>query len=1430
MHTSILSSALYKFFTALAAVAVVFASLPASPALAASTGFQSPTSCASATWTNPNNALTSNDVRTTAGNDGNTIECSFNLPAIPGGNLIFGIEVTVEGSATINRDVNVDLSWNGGGGYTGGDPQVDLTGTEQVFTVGGPADTWGRTWTVGDFTAGNFRVRLTNDNDNGTASIDHIQVNVHYGLLPEINVQGNGVSIADGDGTPSLTDFTDFGNVPQNVPVDRTFTIQNTGAGDLTIGAITFTGGDAGDFSVVTPPAGTVPPGGSTTFTVRLTAGGGGGATRDTTINIVNNDSNENPYNFAIAGTRITTEINVQGNGVNITDGDATPSLTDCTNFGSVLISGTIDCTYTIQNQGPNALYVGTVTLGGANAADFSVITQPVSPIANGGSTTFTVRFTPSAAGARNATVSFINNDTNESPYNWSIQGTGAANTPPTITSNGGGTTANINVAENTTAVTTVTASDPDVPPQTLTYSISGTDAGDFSIVPSTGVLTFSTAPNFESPADADANNSYIVTVQVSDGTASDSQTITVNVTNVNEAPTDLPISSTSIAENNAVNDVIGIMGTTDPDAGNTFTYSLACTIPGADDGSFNISGANLRAGIVFDFETKNSYAICIRTTDQGGLFYEENFTITITDVDEVPPQTTIDSATPSTSPTSSTTMTVAFSSSEVGSTFQCRLDGGAYAACVSPVNYAGLSDGSHTFEVYATDSAGNADPTPASYNWTVDSTAPDTNLTSTPSDPSNDNTPTFSFTSPDATATFQCRMDGGAYAACTSPAAFGPLTEGPHTFDVYAIDTVGNTDATPATYTWAIDLTSPDTSIDSTPANPSNDANPAFTFSSADATATFECQIDGGGFSACTSGSSFGPLGDGSHTFEVRAVDPAGNQDATPASYTWTVDGAAPAVTIDQAAGQADPANSSPINFTVVFSEPVSGFATGDVTLAGTAGATTAVVTETAPNDGTTYNVAVSGMSGDGTVIASIGAGVAVDASSNSNSASTSMDNTVTYNTSAPDTVIDSNPPAVTNNQNATFAFSSPAADLAGFECQLDGGGWSGCSAPWDYLGLGAGSHTFEVRAFDDAGNYDPSPASHTWTVDVGFPTVLFTSNTVPANNASLATGPSQITVEFSEDVKNDGSAGAANSIANYLLVEDGANSVFNTLACSAGLLADDTNIVINTVSYSNNGGSGPFIATLNVNGGAPLPAGTYRLFVCGTTSIEDLSGNELNDGSRDTTITFTVQPASQGGGGGGGGGGNSGGNTSTGGTTSLSGFLIPVTGFPQGEVTRLDAQPAAKAYASTEILIEIPKLGLKTSIVGVPQTDNGWDVSWLGRNAGWLNGSAFPTWKGNSVITAHVWDAYNKPGPFAGLIDLQYGDQIRIHAYGQIYTYEITESSLVLPSNISSAFRHEEKSVLTLITCEGYQEKNGTYTHRRMVRAVLVKVEQAK
>ncbi|MCA1807749.1 MAG: hypothetical protein LC687_07875, partial [Actinobacteria bacterium] len=136
----------------------------------------------------------------------------------------------------------------------------------------------------------------------------------------------------------------------------------------------------------------------------------------------------------------------------------------------------------------------------------------------------------------------------------------------------------------------------------------------------------------------------------------------------------------------------------------------------------------------------------------------------------------------------------------------------------------------------------------------------------------------------------------------------------------------------------------------------------------------------------------------DGTWYYCVRPVDNVGLSNYS-CTNAMTYDETAPTVTINQASGQSDPTNTSPINYTVVFSESVTGFATGDVTLSGTAGATTGTVT----GSGTTYNVAVSGMTGSGTVIATIASSKATDAAGNNNAASTSTDNTVTYDITAP-------------------------------------------------------------------------------------------------------------------------------------------------------------------------------------------------------------------------------------------------------------------------------------------------------------------------------------------------------------------------------------------------------------------------------------------
>ena len=167
-----------------------------------------------------------------------------------------------------------------------------------------------------------------------------------------------------------------------------------------------------------------------------------------------------------------------------------------------------------------------------------------------------------------------------------------------------------------------------------------------------------------------------------------------------------------------------------------------------------------------------------------------------------------------------------------------------------------------------------------------------------------------------------------------------------------------------------------------------------------------------------------------------------------------------------------------------------------------------------------------------------------------------------------------------------------------------------------------------------------------------------------------------------------------------------------------------------------------------------------------------------------------------------------------------------LPSTGFAPGRMTLIEEQPAAKQYYQMETMsLEIPVLGLNLPITGVPVVNNEWDLTWLGEQAGYLETTAFPTHAGNSVITGHVYLPDGKPGPFVDLNKLKYGDQIIVHAYGQKYIYEVRGTGQIAPDT-KDAFPHEEYPVLSLLTCQGYDETTGTYTWRYIVRAIQVKV----
>jgi hypothetical protein len=281
-------------------------------------------------------------------------------------------------------------------------------------------------------------------------------------------------------------------------------------------------------------------------------------------------------------------------------------------------------------------------------------------------------------------------------------------------------------------------------------------------------------------------------------------------------------------------------------------------------------------------------------------------------------------------------------------------------------------------------------------------------------------------------------------------------------------------------------------------------------------------------------------PLAEDSHHWQARAVDNSGAASAWVAfggnaetQADFRVDLTPPTVTINQAAGQADPTNASPINFTVVFSEAVSDVATSDITPSGTAGATTATVT----GGPTTYSVAVSGMANDGTVIASVAAGVAHDAAGNANVASTSIDNTVTYDATPPvvsNVQASPNPSNGAGNVVLTATATDALTKVTSAEYNIDGGGFAAMTAQdggFDELAedvtvtisaatFTEGSHAVCVRASDEATNRSGNAAACTTLIVDRTPPVI--SNLAVNPNPVAVNTPLTISATFTDALTN--------------------------------------------------------------------------------------------------------------------------------------------------------------------------------------------------------------------------------------------------------------------------------------------------------------------
>jgi hypothetical protein len=507
--------------------------------------------------------------------------------------------------------------------------------------------------------------------------------------------------------------------------------------------------------------------------------------------------------------------------------------------------------------------------------------------------------------------------------------------------------------------------------------------------------------------------------------------------------------------------------------------------------------------------EPDGLYSFSVRATDAAGNTSPSASASYLLDTN-APAAPSIDSA-PS-SPGNDATPAWSFAA-ESGSAVECRLVRGStvvsdWAACSGSQGYDLTThpDGSYSFEVRATDSAGNTGNA-ASSGYELDTTAPaDPSFDSEPETPASDEIPSWSFSGP-SDASLECRLTRGGsvvsdWASCSSPRAYDLNSEpdGDYDFAIRARDDANNVSGTVSS-SYTLDRSIPEVpTIDSTPGALDNDPSPSWSFSG-EAGSTFECRIERGAtlvsdWAACSSPKSFDLSGqpDGSYTFSVRAVNRARTpSDAATSSYE--LDRSAPAQPdIDSA--PASPSNSRGPSW--AFSGE-SG-ASFECRLDGDS----SVVSDWAACSGSedydlsgkpdgSYSFSVRATDQAGNTGAAAGSGYVLD-------------------TSPP------NPPSILSAPNSPASLLLPSWSFsaepgATVECRFSQGAsvlddWSGCASPaiFSLLGKPDSGYTFSARARDAAGNVG-SPASSDYTLDTTGAAVQVDSGPGPAGNDATPT-----------------------------------------------------------------------------------------------------------------------------------------------------------------------------------------------------------------------------------------------------------------------------------------------------------------------------------
>lgn len=902
---------------------------------------------------------------------------------------------------------------------------------------------------------------------------------------------------------------------------------------------------------------------------------------------------------------------------------------------------------------------------------------------------------------------------------------TDATNEPPTSIS-----LDNTTVSENESVGTIVgglTSTDPDSG-SSFTYSLvaggvgcPGTDNSSFSI--SVGGSNLLTAAVF----DHETKDSYTICIQSTDDgtpTASMVKAFTITIDDLNEAPTDLALSATSVLENQLSGTTIASFSSVDVDAGDTFSYSLVSGSGDTDNLSFLISGDSLRTTAIFDYETKSTYSIRVQTEDANHLTYQESLTITVSDggdtptdislsgdhVDENLPLGTLIGDLSTTDPDAGDSHTYALVEDSSTDYDQFTITG---QSIFTNAIFDFESRSSYTVRVQTTDS------TSLTFARTFTITINDTN-----------DAPIVQNSIPDQNIT------AGVAFEYTFP---------PNTFFDQDGDTLNYT----ASLTGGARL----------PAWLSFDAA-SRTFSGT----TIEVETVAGRVTA-----SDGYGGTVSTDFQIISTLLAGNHEpvvnhpipnatgttGTPLTHTFNAntftdyDG-------DSLVYQADLPDGSDLPSWLTFTSSTRTF----------------IGTPPAPGTTIIRVTAYDGHGGQVSATFEIGVEVNVAPSVQHLIPDQAAGRGVLWTFQVPaDTFTDANGDTLT--YSASLSGGAPLPSWLSFD--VDTQTFSGTPPE-----SGQTTYFYTIQATVN----DPLGESAT-------DEFLFGPWSVDEYTGSL---PEGVSVHVLDSVGSGPEAIPSQTIRwNYTIdmqiLYDGESI--------SDLDGDGTQVCFHISEsdwYRIGGGLTQLVIGTSHDGAAwqllPTAQGGSDREICAHANQFSLFDVFQRTASRRNSSS-----------------------------------LLPNSGFAPDEITTLAEQPAQLQYrAQDNIRLEIPALGIDTTIVGVPQVNGQWNVDWLGQQLGWLEGTAFPGTDGNSALAGHVVDSNGNPGIFARLGELKWGDQIIVHAFNEVLTYEVHKvNQWEKPDNIK-VLDHKEIPWLTLITCHGYLEEQDTYQWRTVVQAVLI------